>query len=67
MLISGLVTIVMVSIFAGGLMEKVDETAVKVKDLDQTKVERNEANNMLNSLNRIETKLDSYILKNTKN
>lgn len=65
MLISGVVSISFVSLYAGGLKEKVEKTEIEVKDLDQSKVDRNEAIQMQGSLNRIESKLDSYILKNT--
>ena len=65
MIISGIMTLSLVSLYAGGLKEKVEKTEIDVRDLDQSKVDRNEATQMLNSLNRIETKLDSYILKNT--
>lgn len=63
-IISAIVTLSMVSLYAGGITEKVKKSESEIELLNKNKFDRNEANLMLNSLNRIENKLDSYISNN---
>lgn len=61
MLISAIVTISVFSFTSGGLNEKVSKQQIEIQHINQNKVDRNETNYIINSLSRIESKLDTHI------
>ena len=63
MLVSGLVAYGAISSWKGSYENKVETNELQIQRLDERKVDRNEFNQLLNTLNRIENKLDNHISK----
>ena len=61
MLVSGLVAYGAMSSWKGSYENKVETNEIQIQKLDEKKVDRNEYNQLLNTLNRIENKLDNHI------
>jgi len=63
MLVSGLVAYGAMSSWKGTYENKVETNEVQIQRLEEKKVNRDEYNQLINTLNRIENKLDNHISK----
>ena len=64
MLISAIVAFGSISAWKGSYETKAMRNEQEIQKLDEKKVDRNEFNQLINTLNRIENKFDSHVSEN---